>query len=96
MLKTICIDYDGSFTDFPELFDRIIRSCKGLGYCIILATMRYPDEEDHGLKFIKEQYGIDIIYTSRLAKKPFLACRNIHPDLWIDDQPEWIIHDAIK
>ena len=90
--KLICIDYDDTYTDFPELMETIIRRSQALGYEVILATMRYPDEEDSGLKMLAER--INVIYTSRKAKKPYLELLGKYPDIWIDDNPKWIIQDS--
>lgn len=90
--KIICLDYDGTYTDFPELCNSIIRQGKNLGYDVILATMRTPEEEDSGLRMLSDT--IRVIYTSRQAKQPYLENLGIYPDVWIDDQPKWILHNA--
>lgn len=93
-MKTICLDYDGSFTEFPELFDMIIKESSRLKYKVILATMRYPHEEDLFLKEINNR--ISVYYTSRKAKLPYLESMGIEPDLWIDDRPDFILNNASK
>lgn len=89
-MKIICIDYDGSYTEFPELFECIINKCKELKYSVICATMRYPYEEDEELKNLGKKID-KVIYTSRNAKLPFLLNLGIEPDLWIDDNPKWLL-----
>jgi hypothetical protein len=90
--KIICLDYDGSYTEFPKLFDIIIEKSDELGYKVILATIRYPYEVDDFLKQLKEK--IPVYYTSRTAKINFLNKLGIAPSLWIDDRPEWIFKDV--
>ena len=91
-MKTICLDYDGSYNVFPELFDMIIKQCLKQGYKVILATMRYPQEEDSGLRELSKK--IKIYYTGRKAKFIYLKNIGIEPDLWIDDRPDFILNDA--
>jgi hypothetical protein len=93
-MKTICLDYDGSYTLFPELFNKIIDFSKAKGYNVILATMRYEYEKDVGLTII-EQSGVKLYFTGRKAKKPFLEELGIKVDLWIDDCPKWILFDSL-
>jgi len=90
----IALDYDNTYTADPELWDSFITMSQGRGHRVIVATMR--DETLEG-KIVKIDLGLkadDIIFTNRKAKKPFLAAMNIHPDIWIDDIPEFIVANA--
>lgn len=89
----ICLDYDGTYTRFPDLLDLIVKHCKDKNYEIILATMRYESEKDIGLEVI-EMKGVKIIYTNRQAKYLFLQSIGIKPDLWIDDEPKWLFQNG--
>jgi hydroxymethylpyrimidine pyrophosphatase-like HAD family hydrolase len=93
--KLICFDYDGTYTDFPELMDTVLRRANMLDYRCILCTMRYPDEEDMYIASIADKFEA-VYFTGRLAKQPYLKELGIEPDLWIDDEPKWIVTDAIK
>lgn len=95
MAKIFCLDYDGTYSDFPEIFDAMITCCQKRGYEVILCTMRYEREEDDGLRYLKKKYNIPIYYSGRQAKQKYLAERMIFPNIWIDDNPEWIIRDAL-
>ncbi len=91
--QIIALDYDGSYTKFPELFDMIID--KGIldGHKVIMATMRKPEENTPILDKLKEK--IEVYYTSREAKVSYLRDNHsIYPDLWIDDNPHWIYNDS--
>jgi len=89
-LKTICLDYDGTYTDFPELMDLIIKFSKGKSYRVILCTMRYEHERDDGIAYLERT--IDAVYfTGKKAKKKFLEEAGERPDIWIDDAPWWIM-----
>ena len=94
MSKIICLDYDGTYTDFPEIFDAIIPLWQKSGCEVILCTLRYEREEDAGILKLQERFKLPVYYTGRQAKQFFLAERMIFPHIWIDDNPKWIIEDA--
>jgi len=86
----IGLDYDGTYTRDPELWDQFIEMFQAKGHTIIIATMRHEGESiDH---IFKDK--CEIVYTRRLAKKVFLDNKNIKPDIWVDDNPMWIYTDA--
>lgn len=93
-MKIICLDYDGSYTEFPELFESIINKSKSLGYKVILATMRYENEIDSGLEHVRDNLGVELWFTGRKAKQPYLEAKGITPHLWIDDKPYWLLNDG--
>lgn len=95
MTKIICIDYDGTITTFPELLLPLIRTAVKRGFRVIVCTMRYPSERTSSLDLLKDKEGVELIFTSRKAKKPYLENMNIRPDLWIDDNPHWILEDSV-
>lgn len=92
-MKIICIDYDGTYTHFPELLECIVNKSKSLGYKVILTTMRYENEIDIGIKEISLIVD-QVIFTSRKAKLPFLLNMGIKPDIWVDDNPYWILNNS--
>ena len=89
----VCIDYDGSYTRMPELFDCIIGKCRGLGYTVVLATMRYREEREPWLNELMKKVD-QTVFTGRKAKLPFLHAMGIKPDLWIDDCPLYLLNDG--
>jgi hypothetical protein len=92
-MRTIAIDYDGSYTLMPELFNCIIDKAQSLGYKVILVTMRYTTEIDDGLRAVIDKVD-ETYFTSRQAKLPYLRILGIKPDLYIDDSPFWLLHNA--
>jgi len=89
----ICIDYDDTYTRDPDYWMLVIEAALVKGHEVICCTMRYPEEaEDMEVKF--RSRICPIYFTSRKAKKPYLAIRGINPDVWIDDSPHWILNDA--
>lgn len=94
---TIAIDYDGTYTADRKMFSDIIRLMYSFGHTPIIVTMRHEHEEDNFLNNIRSRMcgGINVYYTGRKAKKPFMKKIGIIPDIWIDDNPEWITEDAL-
>jgi len=92
----IALDYDGTYTADPELWDEFILDARMRGHEIIIATMRIAGLEDDIVELELRSKVDDIIYTDRKAKKA--AVRKIYgrdPDIWIDDVPEWIFESAL-
>lgn len=77
----IALDYDGTYTADPELWDWFIDKLLSRGHEVVCVTMRYPTEPI--------ALTIPVIYTSRKAKYSFV------PDaIWIDDKPAWLFNDS--
>jgi hypothetical protein len=91
-MRTIAIDYDGTYTVIPELIDSLIAN-KRDDVRIILATMRYSDEVEPEFLDLGRRCS-QVVFTNRKAKKPFLESLGIKVDVWIDDSPDWILNDA--
>lgn len=91
-MKIICPDYDQTYTDFKELCSLIIDKQTEFGYKVILCTMRYPEEASDDLDYLATR--INVYYSSRQAKREYLASLDIYPDIWIDDCPEWIFRNG--
>lgn len=92
--KLICVDYDGTYTESPALFDFFIKKAKELGFSVIGCTMRYEYEKDEDLIHF-EQMVDKLYFSERRAKKKYLEDLNITPQIWVDDTPEWLFVDSI-
>lgn len=85
----IALDYDFTYTLDPEFWDEFIKLAVNKKHEVICVTMRYPNEvEQEKQNFPK---GIPIISTNRKAKSEYLLEMGISIDVWIDDQPIWIL-----
>lgn len=91
IMKTIVVDWNGTFTEFADLLLPFMLKAKEAGHRVIICTMRYPEEGDD-LRSVSHTF--EIIYTSRQAKVPYLMSKDIYPDLWIDDNPLWLYIDS--
>ncbi len=90
----IALDYDGTYTADPEMWDSFIHNARIRGHSIVVATMRFNKlEGDEVRKALAESVDL-IVFTERKAKKQFLRNMQIIPDIWIDDQPDWLYEDA--
>lgn len=90
----ICLDYDGTYTEDPDLWDQFIVSALRADHTVICATMRYEDSEGDVVKRNLASKVSQIYFTDRLAKQAFLERQGVFPDVWIDDSPKWLLHNA--
>ena len=94
--KTLfALDFDGTYTRDPELWLTFIKLLAARGHDVVVATMRTFDERDTMCPKLLEAVPW-IVFTSRRAKKEYLAAFGIHPDIWIDDQPHFLFADGAK
>lgn len=87
----ISLDYDGTYTEDPALWDMFVLHARRNGHQVFLITMRYPDEPVTLTANVNR-----VVYTSREAKLPYTARNNIQVDVWIDDRPDFILHSAAR
>lgn len=90
----VSLDYDGTYTRDPQVWDQIIEVLRLQGHEVYVVTMRY--EATQGQEVYEALSGkVDkIIFTERKAKKTFLRNLGILIDVWIDDIPYFILADA--
>ena len=88
----IAMDYDGTYTEDPELWLPFLKSAKDRGHTVLCVTMRTEDEASEMPSELLDI--VQLICTSRQAKLPYLAGKNIEIDVWIDDSPHWIFQDS--
>ena len=89
----IALDYDGTFTEDPEMWLAFIGTCKARGHHIRIVTMRHPHEcLTMNQSLLKT--SIPIIFTSRKGKRAAALEQGFKVDVWIDDMPDFILYDA--
>ncbi len=92
----IALDYDGTYTADPELWDQFISNARMRGHEVYCVTMRYEDTESKEVTISLEGKVNRIIYTDRKAKKAAFRMKcGYNPDIWIDDNPDWLYEDAL-
>lgn len=71
----------------------VIKLAQARGHNVLVATMR-TFAETHDLDERLTDIVHQVVPTERTAKLPFLASYDIHPHVWIDDMPHFILVDA--
>jgi hypothetical protein len=85
----IALDYDGTYTADPGLWDGFIRAARKSMHEVHLVTMRHESEP------VRIGEAVDRVhYTDRKAKMAFMANKGINVQIWIDDQPRFILLSA--
>jgi hypothetical protein len=85
----IAIDYDGTYTADPPLWDDFIHKAKAAGHSVwIITCRRGTEEERHDIQV----EGAYTIFTNLMAKRLFCESRQLKIDIWIDDDPACILH----
>lgn len=88
----IALDYDGTFTEDPALWLGFIQSARTAGHTVICVTLRTPSEARDMDKRLVE--AVEVVCTSRSAKVPHMEALGRSPDVWIDDEPQWLLSDV--
>lgn len=89
----IALDYDGTYTEDPDLWLAFITDARSRGHLVMCVTMRYSHE---GEAVERQLTGrVDrIVYTGRKAKLRHMQFLGLTPNIWIDDAPHWVLKDA--
>ena len=94
MTVRVALDYDGVVTKDPHVFLKVVKDFQKAGWDVTIVTMRFRNEP---VIVPKGFPTLEVIYTGRKAKKPFIAERyNLTFDIWIDDHPQLILMDAFE
>lgn len=88
------MDYDGTYTADPEMWELFVANARCRGHSVIVATMRHSDLEGDEVRKALGGLVDLIVFTERKAKKQFLRNMQIIPDIWIDDNPDWLYEDS--
>jgi hypothetical protein len=89
----IAIDYDGTYTTDPLVFNSIIHLLQSAGHAVICVTGR----SDDGImdKPVRESIGkiTPIIFAGKEWKSDAVKKAGYKVDIWIDDCPQFIYND---
>lgn len=87
----ISLDYDATFTIVPDMWLAFIKNAPAHVkiYCV---TMRYP-EEGHDIDPRLTDL-VEVIFTSRQAKRKYMENLGIHVNIWIDDMPDFVVSNS--
>lgn len=86
----IALDYDGTYTADPALWNKFIKMAQAHGHKVTCVTMRKACLTE------RLDLEIDVVYTNRKGKMDHCQREGIgHIDIWIDDMPHFILEDVI-
>lgn len=85
----IALDFDGTYTEDPRLWDDFVAYARKRGHEVHLVTMRAHSEA------VRLGCEVDAIhYTDRKSKRQYMQARGLNVQVWIDDMPEFILGSA--
>lgn len=85
----VALDYDGTYTADPSLWDAFIRAARARMHEVHLVTMRHESEP------VRLGEQVDRVhYTDRKAKRPYMQALGLSVQIWIDDMPDFILGSA--
>jgi hypothetical protein len=94
-MKFIAVDWDGTFTENPDLWRGFIKAANacddGRQFRCFFVTARRPCEE---VQQEADSLGIEAIFTSGLPKIRFCEESGSDIHIWIDDMPELLFKSA--
>lgn len=85
-MTTFSVDYDGTFTADPELWQQIVPLMKARGHCVIMTSQRcakYAGE----MKAAGAGIFDAIVYASGQTKEDAARASGYEVDVWVDDSP---------
>lgn len=94
-MATFALDYDGTYTLDPAMWDQVIALMRAADHKVYVVTMRYPIAQEANEVNAALKGKVDELYfTGRKAKRAFMYDKGIHISVWMDDQPDFILHGA--
>lgn len=92
----IGLDYDGTYTEDPDFWDSVVLSAQESGHEVYVVTNRSGDDEDDDEVFDVPVPSSYVVFTAGKSKHDYmLANHDLHIDVWIDNEPEWIKENKI-
>lgn len=82
----IALDYDGTYTADPDLWDAFVAGAQAKVHEVHMVTMRHESEPVRTGVMMNR-----IHYTDRKGKLAYMAAKGIQVQIWIDDQPRFIL-----
>lgn len=83
----IGLDWDNTFTANTKFWERFIQQVNDINGSVYITTARGPDTP---IEYIPDGLA-GIIYCDYKAKKEVTERQGIEIDIWIDDDPMWIV-----
>jgi hypothetical protein len=88
----IAFDYDNTLTQFALPLIQLSKTLQSIGETTVIVTLRFDHERDAVFNQVAKSFNM-VFCTGQKAKRPFMESKGHHVKLWIDDTPEYILHD---
>lgn len=95
----LSLDYDGTVTEDPVTWAKVVHTMQAAGHEVYIVTMRYLSETVNDAdfaRFVEEAKPTGVVATGRQAKKPFVEKLGLHIPIWIDDNPLAVYKSATE
>lgn len=91
----IALDYDGTYSADPLMWDRFIHHAWSCGHEVRIVTAR-DERFDRTSALAELEQRIPVIYCRGVAKQWYLTHfgDGFVPDIWIDDRPQSIFANS--
>lgn len=86
---TFALDYDGTYTADPELWDTFVKLARERGHKFLCVTQRRNTEENREAVKVP---GVQVLFTELASKTWFIEQRGLTVDVWIDDDPKALVN----
>ena len=87
----IAVDFDGTYTADPTLWQNFILAAKARGHLVYIVTSRSFFAANQDIFDSVEGVATHIYFTSGELKQEYMENIGISVDIWIDDKPEKIV-----
>jgi hypothetical protein len=87
----IGIDYDGTFTAAPEFWRNVMTLAHRHGHEVVCVTMRRTDGAGGPDPMT---FPGQVVFTAGKAKAEHCAEIGLVVDVWVDDNPHYILNDV--
>jgi len=90
----IALDFDGTYTADPVVWDLIIKSLQERGHAVHIVTLR-----DQNLDRLKDHdrfwnMGVRVVYCDGRSKLDVAKEMGLEYDIWIEDDPRCVQHGS--
>lgn len=91
----IALDYDGTYTADPDLWESFIDRAYENGHYVFIVTSRHPEIDNNKVLEKLKKTTNGVIFTNYKAKRHYVESQEgIKIDVWIDNDPRGIIEDS--
>lgn len=90
----IALDFDGTYTEMPDVWDKFIENAKADGHDVYIVTFRDLEDRHPAMDYLSKTLLVPIIFTSRNPKKKFCNSIGLDISIWIDDNPDLIVFES--